>query len=134
MTYISNKSGMIWELNALAKELWLWADAKDINIQVAFLKGIDNKAADKASRIDYTSHLEWGISPKVFDIIEKVYGKLNIDLFAYRVNTKIPAYVSWKPDTNVQYIDAFTDEWHKNFNYIFPPFNQIMSLNKLERC
>ena len=34
-----------------------------------------------------------------------------IDLFASRVNAKLPTYVSWKPYPFARYVDAFTVNW-----------------------
>ena len=45
-----------------------------------------------------------------------------IDLFASRVNAKLPTYVSWKPDPIAQYVDAFTVKWALYPFYTFPPF------------
>ena len=57
----------------------------------------------------------------------------DIDLFASRLNKQIDNYVSWFPDPDACYVDAFSFSWHNLTPYIFPPFSQIPAvLQKVE--
>ena len=48
-----------------------------------------------------------------------------IDLFASRMNTQFPKYVSFKPDPSAFAMDAFTLDWSNIMFYAFPPFSVI---------
>lgn len=69
-----------------------------------------------------------------FSKIIRIFGWPSIDLFASSLNAKCKKYVSWKPDANAMYIDAFTLEWSQFYFYAFPPFALILkSLTKIKR-
>ena len=51
--------------------------------------------------------------------------ELNIDLFATRLNHKLPTYCSWKPDPGCSCIDAFSVNWGTYKIYAFCPFSLI---------
>ena len=48
-----------------------------------------------------------------------------VDLFASRLNAKLPKYVAWTPDPDAWKIDAFSFSWHNQCMYAFPPFSVI---------
>ena len=59
----------------------------------------------------------------VFDqIIKKFKTIVDIDLFASRLNNKVPDYISWLPDPNSVAVDAFTVSWTQKRFYYFPRF------------
>ena len=84
------------------------------------IPGIENIEADYLSRIDPAK--EWSLPKEIFEIIQKEFGQLKVDLFASRLNNKLPEYASWLPDPNAKYIDAFSFTWPNQF-YAFPPFS-----------
>ena len=52
-----------------------------------------------------------------------LFGVPDIDLFASRLNQKVPKYASWKSDPLPSLLDAFTLNWREFSNaYAFPPF------------
>jgi hypothetical protein len=61
------------------------------------------------------------------------FPRLEIDLFASRLNAKLPKYVTRYPEQNAFAVDAFTISWNKCLYYMFPPFS-LMSriLQKIE--
>jgi hypothetical protein len=61
----------------------------------------------------------------VFADIARRWGSFDIDLFASRLNYKVPCYVSWRPDPDVILIDAFYMDWGPYLFYVFPPFSMI---------
>ena len=48
------------------------------------------------------------ISDKILKKLWILWGKPDFDLFAKRLNSKLPKYVSWKPDSGFVSIDAFS--------------------------
>ena len=54
--------------------------------------------------------------------------------FATRLSSKLPKYVSWKPDPGSVSIDAFSISWNNYYSYCFPPFSLIWKvINKIRR-
>ena len=88
--------------------------------------------ADALSR-DYNRNVEWSLDPDVFVSLCHVFGHPDIDLFASRLNNKLPLYYSWKPDPGASGVNALSISWGNVFGYAFPPFNLINRvLSKLE--
>jgi len=114
------------ELNCLAKKMWDWSIKRDNWISAVHLAGKLNVRADAQFRNFSDTH-EWTLNSSVFEDILSQYPELNIDLFATRLNHKLPVYCSWKPDPGCSYIDAFSVNWVKNWLkfYAFPPFSLI---------
>jgi hypothetical protein len=56
------------------------------------------------------------------------FQRTNIDIFASRLNTQFPAYVSYRPDPGAIAVDAFTLNLAKFQFYAFPPFSVIATL------
>ena len=66
------------------------------------------------------------------DIINQVEFKLDINLFACRINNQIPKSVSFKPDLEFIAVNAFNMDWGDKIFYIFSPFifvQRIMQKN-----
>ena len=59
---------------------------------------------------------------KIFDYLIHQFGRLETDMFAYRLTKQIPIYASWLPDPE-SIINAFTINWNNMFIYIFPSFS-----------
>ena len=81
--------------------------------------------ADKESR-EFNDNIEGALQETIFHHIVKLYGKPSIDLFASRINTKVSRYVSWRPDPEAQFVDAFSHSWSQEKFYAFPPFSLIL--------
>lgn len=71
-------------------------------------------------------YTEWGLNDQIFSTITARWGVPEIDLFASRLNHKVPRYVSWLPDPGAEFIDAFTIPWGQfKLSYLFPPFRLL---------
>ena len=84
-------------LSQLTKDLWLWCMKKNILLQAQHLPGVLNTVADEESRT-WSDRSEWMLSPTIFQKINGLLGPLSTDLFASRLSSQLPVYVSWKPD------------------------------------
>ena len=51
----------------------------------------------------------------------------DIDLFASRLNKQVDRIVSWFPDPDATYVNAFSLDWSDFYAYIFPPFSLVMT-------
>ena len=111
VTYINNLGGVkSVDCHKIAKEVWVWAIEIGNHISAEHLPGSKNVLADKASRV-FDVNTEWELDSSVYHDIIKVFGKPDIDLFASRLNAKHNNYVSWKPDPNASFVDAFSASW-----------------------
>ena len=125
LSYVNNLGGTrSVKCHKVAKEIWEWALQRSVWLSVDFLPGVCNTAADSASR-KFIDDTEWAIPQKYFEKICEIFGYVEIDLFASRLNNKISVYVSWKPDPTALFIDAFSRNWGKLKWYAFPPFSIV---------
>ncbi|XP_068726484.1 uncharacterized protein [Montipora capricornis] len=98
VAYVNNMGGSkSLELNCLAIKMWDWSIQRDNWISAVHLAGKLNIRADAQSR-NFSDKHEWTLHSSVFEDIVSQYPELNIDLFATRLNHKLPTYCSWKPD------------------------------------
>ena len=104
VAYINNMGGSkSLELNSLAIKMWDWSIQQDNWISAVHLAGKLNVRAD-AQSCNFSDKHEWTLPGSVFEDILFQYPELNIDLFATRLNHKLPTYCSWKPDPGCSYI------------------------------
>ena len=68
---------------------------------------------------------DWTLCPRVFQTINHKLGPLEVDLFASRLSTQLPAFVSWRPDPEAMATDAFTLDWKVMRAYANPPWSLV---------
>ena len=100
--------------------------SKKIWLSVTYVPGVDNDA-DYESR-NYRDNLEWMLERNVAEQIMCIWDRLEIDMFASRLNRQTDRFVSWRPDPNVEFVDAFSVNWENLYFYAFPPFSFIRRL------
>ena len=126
VAYIKHMGGTVSPLcNSLAKDIWTWCIDKKIWLSVTHIPGKCNVEADFGSRNLVGNDTEWELNDGVFQVMTQLWGLPEIDLFASRVNHKLPQYVAWRPDPNAIHIDAFTMSWENLYSYLFPPFSLL---------
>ena len=124
-TYINKMGGAhSTSCNAITKEIWLWAQARNIWLSAAYVPGSENKIADYKSR-HFQDNTEWSICCQLFKKIVKAFFLPDIDLFATRLNCQLHTFVSWKPEPGAWAVDAFTVSWGDLKCYAFPPFSVL---------
>lgn len=133
VAYLSNMGGKSHLLHELTRKIWLWCIVRNIWLTVNHVPGAKNVIADELSR-QLSMDTEWSLDYHVFHEICSKFGKPNVDLFASRLNNKLPKYVSFLPDPTACAIDAFNMNLDGNILYYsFPPFNCIgRLLQKME--
>ena len=94
------------DCNDMAKQIWQWCRVREIWLSACHIPGSTNVDADTESR-KINSSTEWFLHSDVFADINKMWGPFQIDLFASRLNFKVPSYVSWKPNPGATYVNAF---------------------------
>jgi hypothetical protein len=125
VAYIANMGGIRSELcNDIVHKIWTWCLDRNIWLSAEHLAGRLNFIADFESG-NVNEGLEWGLCPSVFALICQKFGWPEIDMFASRLNKKLPRFVSWRPDPEAEQVNAFSCSWANMFIYCFPPFSLI---------
>ena len=118
--------------NVLAVEFWELCRKLNLWVTAAHLPGYLNVLADDKSRI-FDDKTEWKLNTEVFRKVVQQFTVPNIDLFASRLNCQLKQFVSWLPDPDAAFIDAFSLDWSKFTFYAFPPFSLVSRvLQKVE--
>ena len=114
--------------NAITKQIWDFCIARNIWISAAYVPGVENTAADEESR-KTNIDTEWRLNS---DLLAQALGFLDltpeIDLFATRINSQYPRYMSFKPDPTSEAVDSFSVSWYHLAFYAFPPFCVIPNM------
>ena len=90
----------------------------------SFIPRNENQIADCLSKtVDLD---DWKLSPLLFDMLHKMWGPFTIDRFAASYNTQLPRFNSrfWSPEAEA--VDAFTQNWSHEMNWICPPVSLII--------
>ena len=125
ISYINKKGGTkCMVLNDLAFHIWQFCINYNAHLSAAHIPGAHNLLADIASR-QFQDSAEWALPQHVFQNIISRFGKPDIDLFASRLNHKLPCYASWKPDPESSIIDAMSVSCSNRFIYMFLPFSMM---------
>jgi hypothetical protein len=85
------------------------------------IRGKANILADSLSRRHSVVQTEWTIHQPTINGIFSRWGTPHIDLFATRLNRRLPVFVSPVPDPLAENVDALTLDWTGLDAYAFPP-------------
>ena len=122
VAYINNQGGTVSkELISLTRNLWMWCLERNIHIQAQHLPGVLNQAADRSMR----DRSDWSLNHSTFQKINRVYGPLEVDLFASRLTNQCQRYFSWRPDPFAEATDAFLQDWTIMKGFANPPWNLV---------
>ena len=90
------------------------------------MTGCLNVEADELSRgLNLNEELEWALTMDILQEIVCRFGKLDIDLFASRLNHKLEKYISLRPNSSAMVVDASSISWTKQYIDIFAPFSTL---------
>ena len=133
VAYIRHQGGT--HSTELSEEVWNVLNlclAHNIHLLAKHIPGRLNILADRMSRIDKPISTEWSLNREIANKIFQIMGFPSIDLFATRLNHRLPIYVSPIPDQKVLSIDALSMDWNRMHTYAFPPFHLIPAvINKI---
>ena len=105
----------------------------NLNVHVSWIGTKENTRADELSRLP-TKH-EWRISNRAFAKLNRSWGPLTVDRFESPTNNKLPRFnARWNAAT-AEAVDAFTQDWNGDNNYLAPPLRLIPRvLRHLRKC
>ena len=138
VAYIRHQGGT--HSTELSEEVWNVLNlclAHNIHLLAKHNPGRFNTLADQMSQIDKPISTEWSLNQEIANKIFQIMDFPSIDLFATRLNHRLPIYVSPIPDQKVLSIDALSMDWNRMHAYAFPPFYLIPAVIKkirLSQC
>ena len=97
------------------REVLLLARDAQINLLTKHIPGDRNALADLV-------HTEWILHQSVFKALYITWDTHNLDLFATRLNNRLPVFVSPMADALAVDVDAMSMSWKGMYAYAFPPF------------
>ena len=113
VAYIRHQGGT--RSTDLSEEVWNILNmclAHNIQLLVKHIPGRFNTLADRMSRMDKPIATEWSLNQEIANKIFQIMDFPSIDLFATRLNHRLPLYVSPIPDRKALSIDAIAMESH----------------------
>ena len=123
VAYVSKQGGThSRSMCELTSRLLKWTEDIDVHLEARYLPGQNNVLADLLSRRDQAIATEWTLHRQVAKALLSSWGSPSIDLFASRLNAKLPVYCSLVPDDQAALEDAFRHPWDNLDVYAFPPF------------
>ena len=105
-----------------------WCHRFKISLRARHIPGCLNVITDSLSRSTQIQSTEWSLHAQVFKRICKRGFTPQVDLFATRLNHKLPLYVSPVPDQNAWNIDALNISWLSLLAYAYPPMSAMQIL------
>lgn len=123
---IIESGSMKLELQVMARNIFELCIKNNIRLEVQWIPRSENEQADYLSKmIDFD---DWGVSIDFFEFMDDMWGKHTVDRFADIHNSKLCRYNSrfWSPNT--EHVDAFSQNWSGEKNWLVPP---IYLVNKV---
>ena len=126
VAYLSRQGGTrVRSLALLSWQILTWCQSREISLRVRHIAGKHNVLADNLSRFGRAVLSEWSLNKSVANTIFATWEFPSVDLFASRLNAKLPLFVSLFPDHRAWALDAFSFSWDRLVAYAFPPFNLL---------
>ena len=107
------------------QRLLLFAESKHWFLLSKHVPGRLNILADQLSRRGQSIQTEWELLQEVAQSLFDRWGQPLIDLFATRLNTRLPLFYSPVPDPLALGVDALSVSWENLDCYAFPPHRII---------
>ena len=112
--YVQDMGGMTnLKMDLMARDLWNFAVEHNLWLTCNYVKSAENYA-DAGSRV-LSTRTEWTLLMTTFHQICDWLGTPTIDMFASRLNARLPHYVSWFPDPYCLNVD-FPSLGNMNFH------------------
>jgi len=115
----------------VAEKILLLLHARRLQILPIFIPTEENLQADAASRFQPVP--DWHLDPNVVRQMVSLWGTPQIDLFASRLSTQFPRFMSWRAADQPEAVDALSMAWDFDLAFLFPPIPLLMRVvRKLE--
>jgi len=130
---IVQKGSTKLHLQDLAIEIFKLCSERNISLDIVWIPRSDNTKADYISKIVDID--DWGTSREFFDFLDDMWGPHTVDRFASNLNKKVSRFNAkfWNP--GVEAVDAFSQNWRNDTNWIVPPiFLVCKAIKHLVHC
>ena len=136
VAYINKQGGThSGEMCALLWKIMTWCHHYQITLKARHIPGYLNVMADLLSRSNQVQSTEWSLHPQVFKQICQKWFTPHVDLFATRLNHKLPLYVSPVQEQNAWDIDGLNIKWSVLTAYAYPPTALLHRvIQKIRQC
>lgn len=126
--HIVQAGSMKEELQKLAFSIYTICKDNNIVIDIQWIPRIYNAKADYISKM--IDHEDWQISGEFFNFLNDLWGPFTCDRFASDQNKKVKKFNSlfWNPSSDA--VDAFTQDWSKDNNWLVPPIYLVIKVIK----
>ena len=135
VAYINKQGGThSVEMYALQWKIMIWCHHYQVTLKARHIPGCLNVMANLLSRSNQVQSTERS-HHQVFKQICHKWFTPHVDLFASRLNHKVPLYVSPVPDQNAWDIDALNINWLGLTSYAYPSmalFHRV--IQKIRQC
>ena len=119
--YLNHLGGPSPRLTSLANAIWAECFLSNTTLVCRHLAGRLNIEADQLSR--RVNKFEWRLHPRLFGLIDSLWGPHTCDQFASFVTTHLPYYNSRYLDPMSSGVDALAQQdWGQQNNFVNPPF------------
>ena len=126
VAYINKQGGThSAEICALLWKIMTWCHRYQVTLKARHIPGCLNVMANLLSRSNQVQSTEWSLHPQVFKQTCLKWFTPHVDLFATRLNHKVPLYISPVPDQNAWVIDALNINWSGLTAYAYPPMTLL---------
>ena len=138
VAYINKQGGThSTEMCVLLWKIMTWCHHYQITLKARHIPGCLNVMANLLSRSNQVQSTEWSLYPRVcpykLDLSKVVHP--HVDLFATRLNHKLPLYVSPVPNPNTWDIDALNINWSDLTAYAYPATALLHRvIQKIRQC
>ena len=111
-------------LQAIATSFFSICLIHGISIEIQWIPREGNTQADYLSKIiDYE---DWGGSEMFFNFMNELWGIYIIDRFANSTNAKLSRFNSLFWNVNTEAVDAFSQNWSGENNWLVPPIYAVI--------
>lgn len=116
------------QLQKLALSIFSTCTQFSISLDIVWVPRTENTRADYVSKM--IDHEDWKVSDNFFHFIDSMWGPHSVDRFASSENKKLLRFNSlfWNPES--EGIDAFTQNWNGDNNWLVPPISAIVRVIK----
>ena len=107
----------------IAKDIYRWCRDRQVTLVIKWVPRALNTEADTLSKLRDPD--DWYLHPYAFTHVETAWGPFDCDVFASDINHRCPKFFTKFASPGSAGIDAFAQDWSRDFLWVNPPFGAI---------